>query len=226
VLGALVSDLPRAHVVQITLVCRGVFLVIGERCADIALLLRELIEQSISAHDRLDVLTLIALVARGAQRKLLCRMPVAAVAVSRREQRFVFADQAPVARRARFFVMLAQQLDGVSIAALIDVRARDVGANCVGAQPLADVQARLDGTQELSHVAAQPAAAIQRFQSHVRTAADAVTRRVLARDPVRVAEPEVVFTDLVVDITHDEQTLLTRVVVLDLRQQLEKRAQV
>jgi hypothetical protein len=225
VLGALVGDLARAHVVEVALVGGRIFLVIGEGCARIALFLRQLIQQPIRAHYRFDVLALVALVAGCAQRKLLRGMPIAGVAVSRREQRFVLADQAPIAQGARFLVVIAQELDGIAIAPLIDIRARDVSADRVGAQRLTDVNAGVDGVEELSQVAAQPAAAIQRFQAHVRAATGAGTRRVLAHDPVCVAEPEIVLAHLVVDVSHDQQTLLAGVLVFDLRQQLEKRTE-
>ena len=56
-------------------------------------------------------------------------------------------------------------------------------------------------------------------------AACAAPRWILARDPVCIVEAEVVLADLVVEIAHHGQALLTGVLIFDLRQQCEERAE-
>ena len=73
VLGAFVRDLPRAHVVEITLVRGGVLLVIRERGLGVALFLRELVQQAVRYDQRLGVLVLFfRLVADRTQREPRC----------------------------------------------------------------------------------------------------------------------------------------------------------
>ncbi len=219
VLGALVGDLPCADVVEVALVGGRVLLVIGEGGLRVALFLRELVQQPIGVHDRLDVLALGTLIGNRAQCELPRGSPIAALAVCVRQHRFVVADHAAIARSARLIVVLAQQLDGIAIAALLDIPARDVRAHRVRSQALADLHARIDAAEELSDLVAQPAAAEQRLQAHVIAATEAAARRILAHDAVSVTDAEVVLADLVVDVPDDRHALLARVLVSNLGQQ-------
>ncbi len=142
--------------------------------------------------------------------------------IAARQQRIVIGDQARIARLLHLIVMGEEYGEAILHLVMVEIDTRGVGLDRLGKHRLLFAGARSDHPSNLRIVRPELAAVVQSPNLDHAPLANPHTAPVLLHDFAGVCEAEVILADLLVEEARDQQSLLPRALIGDVRQQRDQ----